>query len=48
MLLGNGNDNDGIVVADVDVPIAEWVENGRVYTMHVFGGWHHWVPRDWT
>jgi hypothetical protein len=49
-LLGNGNDNDDIVVADfdVDVPIAEQVENGKVYTMHVFGGCHHWVPCDWT
>jgi hypothetical protein len=40
-LLGNGNDNDDIVVADVDVPTAERVENGKVYTMHVFGGCHH-------
>jgi hypothetical protein len=44
-LLGNGNDNDDIVVADVDVdvPIAEQVENGKVYTLHVFGGLGHIV-----
>jgi hypothetical protein len=30
------NVNDDVVVADV--PINERVENGRTYTIHVFGG----------
>jgi hypothetical protein len=38
--------NDDVVI--VDVPINEWVENGKTYVMHVFGRCHHWVPCDWT